>query len=111
MVIILISKVVSVYLEPSEPVRYLRDDLRLTCHHSIQGRAMWLANGSRLDDISNPLNRFVTFVNTPPSYNISRLQIDNMTEIVNETEIRCYLATSSSSVFSNNVTILLQGKI
>ncbi len=72
---------------------------------------MWLANGSLIENISNPLNPFVEFVNTPPSFNYSEITINGMTEIVNGSQIECFIETSTSSVFSNNLTILLQGKL
>ena len=101
-----------IFLEPGGIiVKYLRDDLSLTCHHSSFDRSLWLANGSLLENASNPLNAFVEFVNTPPSFNYSEITINDMTEIVNGTQIGCFIETTTSSVFSNNITILLQGNI
>ncbi len=72
---------------------------------------MWLANGSLIGNSSNPLNPFVVFINTPPSFNYSEITINGMTEIVNGSQIECFIETSTSSVISNNLTILLQGKL
>ncbi len=97
-------------LEPNGIIiKYLGDDLILTCYHSSANRPVWLANGLILENISNPLNPFVEFINTPSSYNYSEIIVHNMAELVNGSQIGCLIETSTSSVFSNNVTILLQG--
>ncbi len=71
---------------------------------------MWLANGSLLENSSNSINQFVQFINNPPTFNLSEIVIINMTEIVNGSQIECFIETSTSSVFSNQITLLLQGK-